>query len=137
MRKGQSQTLESKNKKKITELKKQKNLYNWDSFHFNLYKDKDISLSLPKGASRDGLLTLNEFKSLISQDISIKELRERYNKHLVSFYSFFCQQDSIADKKELEKLYLSGLTLEKCAEDIGVPKSHIKYIRALDRKSVV
>jgi len=104
--------------------------YKWDSFHFNKYKDKDISDMLPRGSRKDNLLTLNQFKLLILQGFSLKELRERYNKHLISFYSFFCQKEKIAPKEELERLYLLGFTLEECAEKINVPKSHIKYLRA-------
>lgn len=127
----EQEALTSKQKKKITELKKQKLLYNWDSLHFNKYKNEEISLRLPKGSNVDNLLTLNQFKELILKDVSLKELREKYNKHLVSFYSFFCQQDNIVSKEDLEKLYLKGFSLEECANEINIPKSYISYIRVL------
>lgn len=131
MRSGQPMTAEAKNKKAKTVMLKQKKLYNWETKHFYLYKDVDISNRLPKISNKDNLLTLSKFKDLIQSNINLKKIRNDYNKHLISFYSYFCQQSEIVSKETLEELYLQGFTLEECSEQFNVPKSHMKYLRAL------
>lgn len=105
--------------------------YIWDSQHFKKYKDVDLTINTTSRARKDVNCTLYQFKQLIQSGESIGNICAVYNKHLIGFYSFFCQKQNILSKQKMQQLINNGIQLKTIAAQNRIPFGYITPLRAL------
>lgn len=87
-----------------------------------------ITLKIPTHRTKQWL-SFDEFKILISEGKSLKELNKTYSKHLMAFYSYLSQGKITLTKEKFEECYLAGVSLNEISETNNVPREYITYLR--------
>lgn len=122
-----------KTKKQIsdTKRKKIKSKYNWNYAAPYL----DITLNISSSSRDKKWITLRQFKNYIEEGKTLKDIKkEGVSKHLVQFFSAFCQGKIAISKEEFIKQYDSGYSLEEICKKNNISKDHIGFLRQLFQK---
>ena len=130
--KGQILTEETKQKMNVAKQQKMKSKYKWE--YAEPYYDIELNISSNKTRSKQ-FITLRKFKELLENGKSLKDIkRDGASKHLIQFYSSFCQGKITISKEEFIEQYDKGLSLEDICEKYKIPKDHIGFLRQLFEK---
>jgi hypothetical protein len=126
--KGQSFSQESI--RKMVESKKAQtaNQYNW------IIVEPYLDIVIQNGSSnrKNKFITLREFRNNISSGISTKEMvRQGISKHLLQFFSNFCQGKIKVTKDEMNKLYEDGQSLDEISKKNNITRENLTYLRQL------
>jgi len=77
-------------------------------------------------------ITLREFRELIESGRSLKDIRlDGISKHIVNFYSLFCQGKINLSKAHFLIEYESGLGLDEIAEKYSISRDNMTFLRQL------
>lgn len=77
-------------------------------------------------------LTLREFKTKIENKLSIADIiKEGFSKHLLQFFSNFCQGKIKLTKEKFEERYFQGISLEGIAKEFSIKGGDITYLRRI------
>ena len=82
-------------------------------------------------------ISFEQFKELIQNGETLKNLCIIYSKHLMGFYSRLSQGKINLPKELFIEEYEKGVTLEEISEKYDIPREHITYLRdfyAIKRK---
>lgn len=130
--KGQTLSEETKQKMNVAKQQKMKSKYNWE--YAEPYYDVELNISSNKTRNKQ-FITLRQFKELLENGKSLKDIkRDGTSKHLIQFYSAFCQGKITITKEEFIKEYDKGLSLEEICKKNNIPKDHIGFLRQLFEK---
>ena len=126
--KGQSCSQESI--RKMLESKKEQiaSQYNW------IITEPYLDIVVQNGSAnrKNKFITLREFKQNITSGISTKEMRVMgISKHVLQFFSNFCQGKIKITKDELIKSYETGKSLDEIASDYHITRDDLTYLRQL------
>jgi len=125
--KGTSLSIQSIEQMKASKLAKLKSKYNWNII--DPYLDKEINISSRNRVKT--FITLREFKKLIEEGVSLKEVRKMTSKHLIQFYSNLSQGKIHLSKEKFAEEYKNGLKLFDIAEKYKISKDDIGFLRQL------
>lgn len=128
MIKGQKASRESVEEAKRTKLKNLISKYNWGIVE--PFLDNDLN----NGSRNRNLkfLTLREYKEKMTQGISHEDMKkEGISKHILQFFSNFCQGKINLTKEKFESEYLSGKSIEQIGDENKITRSDITFLRQL------
>ena len=91
-------------------------------------KQSSTHLAVPSHRTREWL-TFEEFKEFIQQGKTLKELIQKYSKHLIAFYSYLSQGKVKLSKEQFIQEYEKGVSLDEIAKTYNIPREHISYLR--------
>ncbi len=130
--KGQTLSVETKQKMNVAKQQKMKSKYKWE--YAEPYYDVELNISSNKTRSKQ-FITLRQFKELLENGKSLKDIkRGGASKHLIQFYSAFCQGKITISKEEFIEQYDKGFSLEEICKKNDIPKDHIGFLRQLFEK---
>ena len=125
--KGQSLSPEVIERMKVGKIKKLQSKFKWELVDQYL----DLELNLSSKNRNKKFITMRQFKELIYQGNSLKEINKRTSKHLIQFYSNMAQGKIILSKEEFLKEYDKGLSLEDISKKYKVSRDDMTYLRQL------
>jgi hypothetical protein len=126
-KKGQSLSPQAIEKMKLSKLRRMRSKYKWDLIES--YAEETLEISSRNRSKK--FITLSEFKELIEDGKSIKEINKITSKHLVQFYSNFSQGKIKLSKEEFIEQYNKGLSLDEIAEKNKIARDDLTYLRQL------
>lgn len=125
--KGQTLSPEAIERMKENKIKRLRAKYKW--ILIEPYLDEEINMSSRNRNKK--FISLREFKDFIEDGNSLKEINKITSKHLVQFYSNLSQGKISLSKKDFEKEYEKGLSLEEIAEKHKISKDDMTFLRQL------
>jgi hypothetical protein len=91
-------------------------------------KQVDNNLAIPSHRTRQHI-SFDEFKTLIQEGKTFKELCQTYSKHLMLFYNYLSRGQVSISKEQFEEQYNKGISLDEIARSSNTPREHITYLR--------
>lgn len=91
-------------------------------------KQSEVQLAVPTHRTR-AWLTFEEYKKLIKEGLIVQDLKNKYSKHLVAFYTYLAKGNVKLTKEQFEEEYNNGVSLNEIAEKYSIPREHITYLR--------
>ena len=91
-------------------------------------KQSQVELAIPSHRTRE-CISFDIFKDLISKGESLKDLKEKYSSHLMSFYSLLAQGKMTLSKEDFETQYKKGISLDEISKGSNISREHIGYLR--------
>ena len=127
--KGQTLSKKSIEQMKISKAIRQLSNYNWDII--DEYLDAIIDNGSVSRTAR--YITLREFKELSILGNSLNSLiKQGISKHLLAFYSNFCQGKIKLTKRQFLQEYIDiGISLDDIAQKYKIPDGDMTYLRQL------
>jgi len=127
-RKGETISLEMKVKFRETRQINLSSKYKWEIAEPFF----DVQVKNGCGKRTNEFITLREFKTFICNGASLLEIANRgISKHLVQFFSIFCQDKIKLTKDIFTSEYESGKSLEEMADAYNLSRENITYLREL------
>ena len=126
--KGQTLSKEAISKMKESKRKRLLSKYNWVIAEPYL----DVVVDNGSTGKNKEVITLREFKQRINEGETLSSLRkDGISKHLLQFFSNFCQGKIDLPKEEFEECYLKGMSLDEIASEHKVERGHLTFLRQL------
>ena len=93
----------------------------------------DVKLCNGKGAREKQYITLREYKEKMIAGITHRQMKKSgVTKHLLNFFSNFCQGNVILSKDQFLKEYKEyGLDLKAMSKKYNISKHHLTFLRQL------
>jgi len=127
-RKNEVLTKEVKEKMVLSKQKKLASKYDWRTI--DLYLDVVIDNGSSKRSTKT--ITLRKFKEKIEDGLSLNDIiKQGVSKHLLVFFSNFCQGKINLTKEEFIIFYEKGIELEEIAKQCRITRGDIAYLRQL------
>tara|TARA_Y100000310_G_scaffold319966_1_gene375869 strand:- start:4390 stop:6480 length:2091 start_codon:yes stop_codon:yes gene_type:complete len=124
---GQVFSKEAVEKMNISKQKKLLSKYKWELIEPYL----DVDINIGSRNRKKKFITLREFKQLILDGNSLKDMYKVTSKHLVMFYSKFSQGEISLSSEKFNEEYKNGMSLVDIAEKHKISKDSITFLRQL------
>jgi hypothetical protein len=92
----------------------------------------DVQLNQSSRNRKLSFITLREFKSQVTNSVGLKEIaKQGVCKHVLQFFSNFCQNKIKLTKESFEAEYNDGRSLEEIAKAHNISREDITFLRQL------
>jgi len=116
---------------RTNETKRQKLLskYQWEIAES--YYDIDLNISAT-GTRNKIFITLRQFKKYLEEGENLISLKKKgISKHLIGFFSAFCQGKINLSQEKFVEEYNSGLSLDDISKKYKIDRGHLTFLREL------
>ena len=125
---GGKLSLESIEKIKKSKLNRIISKYNWK------LADPYLDIEINDGANERKIqyISLRKFKENILSGLSSSDMKNKgISKHLLQFFSNFCQGKIKLTKEKFEERYFQGISLEDIAKEFSIKGEDITFLRQM------